>query len=157
MQHTPPEGSPVDPPSSSWTPFMGGAGRKRSIGQPMTDAGSSGITIPHKIGASAHGGLEYHRYPAFEAKSAAAVYSHRLVLMPETSVYLFLSALWHVAQGSSCMSQHHGNTRFDLLCSSAESLFLPEPLCAASGSVLICLSLSKTLAATSRYQPEHRH
>ncbi|KAL0045777.1 hypothetical protein WJX82_004129 [Trebouxia sp. C0006] len=61
MQHTPPDGSPVDPPSSSWTPFMGGAGRKRSIGQPMTDAGSSGITIPHKVGASAHGGLEYHR------------------------------------------------------------------------------------------------
>ena len=47
---------------------MGGAGRKRSIGQPVTDAASGGITIPHKAGASAHGGLEYHRYGAFEAK-----------------------------------------------------------------------------------------
>lgn len=68
MQLTPSEGSPVDPPSSSWSPFMGGAGRKRSIGQPVTDAASGGITIPHKAGASAHGGLEYHRYGAFEAK-----------------------------------------------------------------------------------------
>ncbi|KAA6418791.1 MAG: calcium-dependent kinase, partial [Trebouxia sp. A1-2] len=61
MQHAPSVGSPVDPPSSSWSPFMGGAGRKRSIGQPAPDAGSGGITIPHKVGASAHGGLEYHR------------------------------------------------------------------------------------------------
>ncbi|DBA73193.1 TPA: hypothetical protein ACH3X1_011269 [Trebouxia sp. C0004] len=61
IQHTPSDGSPVAPPSSSWSPFMGCAGRKHSIGQPMTDAGSSGITIRNKVGASAHGSLEYHR------------------------------------------------------------------------------------------------
>lgn len=59
---------------------MGGAGRKRSVGQPMTDAGSGGITIPQKVGASAHGGLEYHRYLASVAKSVAA-HCYSLVLM----------------------------------------------------------------------------
>ena len=112
MQHTPPDGSPVDPPSSSWTPFMGGAGRKRSIGQPMTDAGSSGITIPHKVGASAHGGLEYHRYHAFEAKLAAAEYSYHLVLMLETNVDLLHHILWHAPQGSSSMEVRAGYAVF---------------------------------------------
>jgi len=97
----PPEGSPVDPPSSSWSPSMGGAGRKRSIGQNLTDAGTGGINIPNKVGASAHGGLEYHRYLVFVAKSAAAAYSYSLVLIVQTSIHLFLYALWHVAQGSS--------------------------------------------------------
>ena len=112
MQHTPPDGSPVDPPSSSWTPFMGGAGRKRSIGQPMTDAGSSGITIPHKVGASAHGGLEYQRYHAFEANSAAAEYSYHLVLMLETNVDLLHHILWHAPQGSSSMEVRAGYAVF---------------------------------------------
>ena len=119
MQHTPPDGSPVDPPSSSWTPFMGGAGRKRSIGQPMTDAGSSSITIPHKVGASAHGGLEYHRYHAFEAKSAAAEYSYHLVLMFETNVIssiTFYGTLPRVAAP--------WKYALDMQCFGTDSLFL---------------------------------
>ena len=82
---------------------MGGAGCKRSIGQPVTDANSGGVTIPHKVGASAHGGLEYHRYCTFVAVSAAAAYSYCLVLMLETSIYLFQYDLWHSPQGSSTM------------------------------------------------------
>ncbi len=92
MQHTSSEGSPVDPPSSAWSPFMGGAGRKRSIGSNLTDAGNGGIKIPNKVGASAHGGLEYHRYFASVAKSAAAAHSYSLVLMVQASIHLFLYA-----------------------------------------------------------------
>ena len=59
---TPPEGSPVEPPNASWSPFMGGVKHRRSLGQELADTGNGAVNIPHKIGASAHGGLEYHRY-----------------------------------------------------------------------------------------------
>lgn len=99
---------------------MGGAGRKRSIGQPAPDAGSGGITIPHKVGASAHGGLEYHRYCASEAKSAAAAYSYRLVLMLETSIHLFE----YVFKACSSRVAAPWTHAVDMLCFYADSLFL---------------------------------
>ena len=62
MHSTPPEGSPVEPPNASWSPFMGGVKRRRSLGQMLSDTSDGAVNIPHKVGASAHGGLEYHRY-----------------------------------------------------------------------------------------------
>lgn len=41
---------------------MGGVKRRRSLGQELTDTSNGAVNIPHKVGASAHGGLEYHRY-----------------------------------------------------------------------------------------------
>ncbi len=60
MQNTPPQGSPVEPPNASWSPFMG-TRRKRSLGQELSDTSNGAVNIPRKVGASAHGGLEYHR------------------------------------------------------------------------------------------------
>ena len=56
------EGSPMEPPNPSWSPFMAGGRRKRSLGQDMPETASGAVNIPRKLGASAHGGLEYHRY-----------------------------------------------------------------------------------------------
>ena len=39
-----------------------GSQRKRSLGQEWSDATTGAVNIPRKVGASAHGGLEYHRY-----------------------------------------------------------------------------------------------
>ena len=41
---------------------MTGMRRKRSLGQNLPDTASAAINVPRKVGASAHGGLEYHRY-----------------------------------------------------------------------------------------------